>query len=496
MIHCSRTHVRVRPESLMRCGQILLLVSFSTLLAVLPARAATPPAAPDTAGPPAAAAAAAPAPPPAAAAAAAPATAPPTTPPAPVTLSIPPGAEAGPDFDVERATQAYLGLLSPAQRARSDAYFEGGYVLLLVDFLYGLGVAWLLLGTRLSARLRRLAERVTTRPNLCAALYAAQYVLVTAVLAFPLTVYIGFVREHAYGLATQTFDAWLADQLKALAIGLVLGSGAVTVLYAVIRRWPRTWWLGGAIAGVLMLALVALVAPVWIAPIFNDYKPLEEGPVRASILSLARANGVPADNVYWFDASRQTTRISANVSGLLGTTRISLNDNLLRRTAPEEIEAVMGHEMGHYVLYHTWQLFVSIGLILVGGLAATRWVYVRLLARYGQRWGVRDQADPAALPLLGAIVSAYFLLMTPVTNSLSRSTESQADIFGLNAAAQPDGFARVAMRLSDYRKIDPGPIEEILFYDHPSGRARVEMAMRWKAEHIRAAARAAGASRP
>lgn len=470
----------------MRLGPIVLLVSFSTVLAALPAVAATPEATANAT--PEATPEATPDARPAASAAQAP--------PAPVTLEIPPGAEAGPDFDVERATQAYLGLLSPEARERSDSYFEGGYVLLLVDFLYGLGVAWLLLGTRLSSRLRSLAERVTTNANARAALYGAQYVVLTAVLAFPLTFYVGFLREHEYGLATQTFGEWTADQLKGLVIGVVLGSGAVTVLYAVIRRWARTWWLGGAIAGVIMLALVSLIGPVWIAPLFNDYQPLEEGPVRESILSLARANGVPADNVYWFDASRQTTRISANVSGLFGTTRISLNDNLLRRTAPEEIEAVMGHEMGHYVLYHAWQLFVMVGLLLVAGLALTRWAYVRLLDRYGQRWDVRGQADPAGLPLLGAIVSAYFLLMTPVTNSISRSAESQADIYGLNAAAQPDGFARVAMRLSDYRKIEPGPIEEILFYDHPSGRTRVEMAMRWKAEQIRARAGAGGTSRP
>lgn len=464
----------------MRRGWILLLVSFSTLLTTLSAHAVEPPAASGVV--PGAA--------PGAAGVSASATQAPPSPTIPIALEIPPGAEAGPDFDVERATQAYLGLLSPEQRERSDSYFEGGYVLLLVDFLYGLAVAWLLLGTRLSSRLRSQADRLTTHTNLRVALYGAQYVVVSAVLAFPLTLYVDFVREHAYGLATQTFGAWMMDQLKGLVIGVVLGSVAVTVLYAVIRRWARTWWLGGAIAGVLMLGLVSLIGPVWIAPLFNDYKPLEEGPVRASILSLARANGVPADNVYWFDASRQTTRISANVSGLLGTTRISLNDNLLRRTAPEEIDAVMGHEMGHYVLYHSWQLFVIIGLLLVGGLAVTRWVYVRLIERHGQRWDVRGQSDPAGLPLLGAIVSAYFLLMTPVTNSISRSTESQADIFGLNAAAQPDGFARVAMRLSDYRKIEPGPVEELLFYDHPSGRARVEMSMRWKAEQIRRAASA------
>lgn len=411
-----------------------------------------------------------------------------------VALEIPAGAQAGPDFDVERATQAYLALLSPEERERSDAYFEGGYALLVVSFAYGLAVAWLLLGTRLSARMRRLAERVAGGRNLQVALYAAQYVALTAVLSFPLTVYQGFFREHAYGLATQSFGAWMGDQLKSLVIGVVFGALALVLLYAVIRRFPRTWWLGGAGAGVSLIALGVLIAPVWIAPLFNDYRPLEPGPVRASILSMARANGVPADDVYWFDASRQTTRISANVSGLLGTTRISLNDNLLERTSRPEIEAVMGHELGHYVLSHVWRAVLLLGLVLVVGLVLGRWAFTRLLERHGQRWDVRGPADPAGFPLLVAILSVYFFVMTPVTNSITRVAEAEADIFGLNAARQPDGFARVAMRLSDYRKIDPGPIEEVLFYDHPSGRARVEMAMRWKAEHLEEAAQAASAA--
>jgi STE24 endopeptidase len=415
----------------------------------------------------------------------------------PVTLEIPPGAEAGPDFEVERATEAYLGLLTPEQRERSDAYFEGGYVLLLVDLLYGLAMAWLLLRTRLSARMRNRADRVTGNPFLRAMLYGAQYVVVTAVLAFPLALYVGFFREHAYGLATQTLGAWLVDELKELVIGVIFVSLGVGVLYAVIRRFPRNWWLGGAIAAVAMLVLSLVIAPVLLAPLFNDYQPLEPGPLRESILSMARGNGVPSDDVYWFDASRQTTRISANVSGLFGTTRISLNDNLLRRTAPEEIEAVMGHEMGHYLLGHVWAMLISIGLLLVVGLAVGQWAFARLIDKYGQRWDVRGQSDPAGLPLLAAIVSVYFFVITPVTNSIVRESESEADIFGLNVARQPDGFARVAIRLSDYRKLDPGPLEEIIFYDHPSGRARVEMSMRWKAEQLRrAAARAAPGSAP
>src|SRR5215210_8845948 len=231
---------------------------------------------------------------------------------------------AGAAFDPEAATEAYLARLSPEARERSDAYFEGGYWLELWDFLVGLGVAWLLLGTRLSARMRDAVERWTRFRFLQSVLYAMGYILLVSLLTFPLALYEGFFREHQYGMATQGFGAWMGDQLKGLGLALMLVF---------------------AVAGLL-------IAPVFIAPIFNTYTELDRPALRESILSLARANGIPADHVYVYDASRQTNRVSANVSGVAGTMRISLNDNLLNRTSPAGVRAVMGHEMGHYVLNH------------------------------------------------------------------------------------------------------------------------------------------------
>jgi len=267
-----------------------------------------------------------------------------------VVLEIPDDAKAGRGFDVDEATDAYINLLSAEDRARSDAYMEGGYWLQLWGFVYGLGVAWLLLGTRLSARMRNLSERIGRWRWLQTFIYSVQYFLIVSLLSFPLTVYQGFFREHSYQLATQTFGAWMGDQFTGLLVGVLIGSIALTLIYGVIRKATNTWWVWGAGVSVLLLTFVVLISPVYISPLFNDYQALEEGPIRASIMSMAHANGIPADDVYWFDASRQSTRISANVSGLLGTTRISLNDNLLNRTSIEEIEAVMAHEMGHLVI--------------------------------------------------------------------------------------------------------------------------------------------------
>jgi STE24 endopeptidase len=303
-------------------------------------------------------------------------------------------------------------------------------------------------------------------------------------LIFPLTVYQGFFRERAYGLATQTFGPWLSDQAKGLAIGAVLGAVGVMAVYAVFRRAPRTWWLWGAAVTMVFMIFTIAIAPVFIEPVFNTYKPLTDEKVKEPILRLARANGISAKEVFVFDASRQTTRVSANVSGFLGTERIALNDNLLNRCTLPEIEAVMAHEMGHYVLNHVFKLLLEFGVLIVAGFAFLRWAFDRALARWGSRWGIRGIADVAGLPLLVLLLSIFFFVMTPVTNTLIRTQEVEADIFGLNAARQPDGEAEVDLKLGEYRKLKPGPIEEFVFFDHPSGYNRILMAMRWKAENL------------
>ncbi|HLE59972.1 MAG TPA: M48 family metallopeptidase, partial [Thermoanaerobaculaceae bacterium] len=373
----------------------------------------------------------------------------------------------------------------PEQRARSDAYFEGGYWLQLWGFLYGAAVAILLLATRLSARMRNLAVRITRVPVLQTALYWVGYLVATTVLSFPLTVYTGFVREHKYGLATQTFGPWLGDQAKGLAIGAVLGGLALMAIYAVIRRAPRTWWLWGAGVSLVFVGFTIAIAPVFIEPVFNKYTPLTDEKIKDPILRLARANGIPATDVFVFDASRQTTRVSANVSGFLGTQRIALNDNLLKRCSLPEIETVMAHEMGHYVLNHVSKALLQIGLLIVVGFAFVRWAFDRVAGRWGARWGIGGIADVAGLPLLVLLLSVFFFVLTPVTNTMIRTQEVEADIFGLNAARQPDGEAEVALKLGEYRKLKPGPVEEFIFFDHPSGYSRILMAMRWKAENLR-----------
>jgi len=403
----------------------------------------------------------------------------------PAVIVIPPAAQPSAHFDPQAATEAYLAEIPPAAKARSDAYFEGGYWLTLWDFLYAAVVGLLLLNLRWSARMRDLAERVTRFKPLQTLLYWVQYLLVTSILGFPLAVYEGYFREHQYGLANQTFGPWMGDQLKELLVGLVLGGLLMMALFGVVRRLPRTWHIWGAIITVLFLIFGALIAPVFIFPLFNKVTRLNDPKVTVPILAMARANGIPVKDVFQIDASRQTNRMSANVSGFGNTMRITLNDNLLRRGSPEEIQSVMGHEMGHYVLNHVYKGILFFLVLIVAGFALLRWALDWSLQRWGARWQIRGIGDPAVLPLVLLLASIFFFVLTPILNTEVRTSEQEADMYGLNASRQPDGFAEAAIHLSEYRKMSPTPAEEWIFFDHPSGRNRIYNAMRWKAENLK-----------
>jgi STE24 endopeptidase len=385
-------------------------------------------------------------------------------------------------FDVKAATDAYLNSLPSEKRGRSDAYFEGGYWLMLADFALVAAVAFGLLAGRVSARMRDAAERVSRIRFVQTGIYWLEYFFITTLIGFPLAVYEGYFREHKYGLATQTFGRWLTDRAIALALGAVLGGLLVMALFALVRRLKRSWWIWGAGVTIVFAAVLIVIAPVYIFPLFNKYTKLTDEKVRQPILRLARANGIPVDDVYQMDASRQTNKISANVSGFLGTERVTLNDNLLGRCSLEEIEAVMGHEMGHYVLNHVYKALLFYSVLIVIGFAWMRISLAWILRRYGARFGLRGVDDPAILPAAFFLIGLFFFVLTPITNSYTRTMEYEADLFGLNAARQPEGAAKVFLKLSDYRKLDPSPLEEMVLYDHPSGRTRITAAMRWKAE--------------
>jgi STE24 endopeptidase len=381
--------------------------------------------------------------------------------------------------NADAATQAYLDRLPAETVARSNAYFEGGYWLQLWNFLIGLAVSWLLLRGGLSARVRDACARLGRFAVVRDALFGAFFSIASWVLTLPLTVYQGFVREHQYDMATQTLGPWFVDQLTMLGAQTVAFALALAVLYAVIRRARERWWIWGTVAAMGLMVFAVMIGPVWIDPLVNTYKPVSDPVVKNAVLAMAHADEVPVDNVYEFDASRQTTRVSANVSGILGTASVRLNDNLLRTSLPE-IRAVMGHELGHFVMNHIYKSLTEMSLLVLAGFVFSKWAMDAMLRRHGAAWGLQGVGDVASFPLFIAVFSVWMLVTTPISNTMVRTQEIEADRFGLNLSREPHGEAEVDLKLTEYRKPDPGPIEEFVFFDHPSTRNRIHDAMQWR----------------
>ena len=185
-------------------------------------------------------------------------------------LQIPDAARPGPGFDVDKATEAYLDLLSPEQRQLSDAYFEGGYWLRLWQLLYGFAVAAVLLWSGLSRRMRDAARRVSRRSWLQTIVYALQWLVAGFLLDLPMSIYADWLREHQYGLATQDFGGWFGDQLKGLAVSLIVAPLLLALLYGAVRRAGARWWIWASGIAFAFTLFAIMLAPVFVEPLFND----------------------------------------------------------------------------------------------------------------------------------------------------------------------------------------------------------------------------------
>jgi STE24 endopeptidase len=372
-----------------------------------------------------------------------------------------------------------------AQRKQlAKEYSRGGYVLYFVNQGHGFLVLLIILATGFSARMRRWAERVTGRRWGIILIYSVLFIVLMTVLTFPLDCY-GFLREQRYEFATQDFAGWMGDQLKALGVTLVLGSLLILALYAVFKKAPRTWWLWGSAVMIGFVIFTLAIAPVFIAPLFNKFEPLHDQSLRQRILQMAHEQGIPADEVYQVDASRQSRHSNAYVAGLLGTQRIVLYDTIIGNFTPDELECVMGHEMGHYVLNHIWKGIGFFSLLILAGMWLLYKLIEKLMSRYRDRFGFDQLADVASLPLLLLIFSIYGFLLDPMANGFSRYQEHQADLFALRVAPQPAAAITAFEKFEklDLAEADPPAFIEFWLYSHPSVGRRIATAKAYVAEH-------------
>ena len=382
-------------------------------------------------------------------------------------------------FDPGAATAAWLAQVPPEAHAKAQAYTQGGYWLLLWGTLASVAAAWLILRSGVLERLRDQLERRRPRPVLTSFVLGLAFTAAAALLTLPWTAYARWWREKAYGLNNQTFGAWLGETAVSAALAAAGAALFYIGLYALIRRTGRAWWAWGAGLASLAILVLGVIAPAFILPLFNDYKPAPPGPVRDAVVQLAEATGTPSDRIFVYDGSRQSSRYTANVTGLFGTAQINLSDAMLERATLPEVRAVVGHEIGHYREQHIlWQ---AGALAVLAALAF--WIVDRSFAytaRVLRADRVRGLADPAGLPVLSVILAVLSLLATPVLNSLVRIGEERADVFSLRHAREPDGLASALVKMVEYRAARPSRLEELIFYSHPSVERRVRRAMEWK----------------
>jgi STE24 endopeptidase len=385
-------------------------------------------------------------------------------------------------FDPAAATAAYLAQLPAEAHAKAQAYTQGGHWLLLWGTLVSVAVAWLILRTGVLERVRARVETKGPRPWLAVAAVVAVYVLLEAVLSLPWAIYANWWRDTQYGLTSQALGGWLGERALALAVGLVVTVILLSLLYWLIRRAPRTWWLWGGGMVALFFMVIMVLAPVFIEPMFNTYKPAPPGPVRDAVVQMAQANGVPSDKIFIYDGSRQSNRYTANVSGLFGTARVAMSDVMFKQNADvPEVKAVVGHEMGHYVRNHVIWGALAFGVLALAGFFLVDRLFPWVARRLGA--GGAALSDPAAYPVIVVLLAVLGLLATPLISSITRITEADADRFSLERVNEPDGLARALVKTIEYRAATPSKLEEILFYDHPAVGARVRRAMEWKAAH-------------
>lgn len=379
-------------------------------------------------------------------------------------------------------TQQTETVAVPAPSALAVSYHRSGNVLWAVSTGLSLIIPGLLLLTGLSARLRRLAHSIGRRWLLTVATYAVVFTVVTALLTLPLTYYEEYVRQHAYGLSNQTLGRWLGSWLKGVAIS---GLGLALVLwipYLLLRRSPRRWWLYAGLATVPLATLVLVVTPIWVDPLFNDFGPMKDKALEARILSLAQRAGIDGSRVYEVDKSVDTRTVNAYVTGLGGTKRIVFWDTILDRLEPDQVIFVAAHEMGHFVLRHTFIFIFGAAVLSTVSLYAVHRVAGTLIVRFSHRFGFTELPDVASFPLLLLLGGIVSLILVPALLALSRYQEHEADRFALELTRNNHAAATTFVRLQQENLAvpRPGPLYMLWRGSHPALGDRIDFANQYR----------------
>ncbi|MEW9670701.1 M48 family metallopeptidase [Ammoniphilus sp. 3BR4] len=335
------------------------------------------------------------------------------------------------------------------------------------------GIYLLILGLGLTAAYKKWAEKIKGS-FFQVVIFAFLLSLTTSLFHFPQD-YFMFELRHEYGMTNEPFSSWMADKLKSFGLSVILMSPVVWILYQIVRKSPRRWWLWCWIASIPIALFFMYVQPIVLDPIFHEFSPLKDERLKEDILKLAEQADVPVDQVYEVDMSKKTNSLNAYVNGIGDNTRIVLWDTTLQKLKQDEILFIMAHEIGHYVLHHMiWLLIGTIFMIL----AALYVIYLLLewsIRRFGQSWGIDRVGDIASLPLFLLLLSILSFLSMPVQNAVSRQYEHAADVYAMEMMKDPDAAVRTFQRLAveGLSEVNPPPLVKYFLYGHPTLHERI-----------------------
>ena len=366
----------------------------------------------------------------------------------------------------------------PEPTAKALQHHRSGIVLWVVDQVWSFATLFVILGTGFSARLRNWSERIGRNWFFTIAVYWVLFTLLGSILDLPLGYYRDFVRPHAYGLSSQTIQKFITDTLTEVALSAAIGALVIWVPYLLLKKSPRRWWLYSAFALLPFIIVANMVAPIWISPLFNRFEPMNDKALETRILALADRSGIEGSRVFEVNKSVDTNTLNAYVAGLFGTKRIVVWDTTIKRMNEPELLFVVGHEMGHYVLNHVWQLLaLSMVSIMVSFYAAFRMSGI-VIRRFGSRLGFTALSDIASLPLLFALLAVVSFVTTPFTLAFSRHVEHEADRFGLEITQtnHSAGTAFVKLQTDALAVPRPGLLFQLWNGSHPALGDRIDFA--------------------
>jgi len=376
--------------------------------------------------------------------------------------------------------------LSPEKREKAIAYARSRYALHFASFAWSLLVLVAIIAWRMGPRFRDRAEGAARRRFWQAAIFVPLVLVTQAVLELPPALY-GHRLALRYEQSVQGWGSWFGDWAKSLAVGLVVAIPLVWLLYALLRKSPRRWWLWFWLALLPILVFLIFVTPLVVDPLFFRFTPLAPGHPelarKIEEVTVRAGRRIPQDRMFEMDASSKYRSINAYVSGLGASKRVVVWDTALARATTPQTLFVFGHEMGHYVLLHIPRGIAFFWALLFALLGLSSLMLARMLERPGGRWGIRGVSDWASMPVLLLVVTVAAELAQPVVNGFIRSQEHQADIFGLEAIHglgedSPRAAAEAFQILGEANLADPDPSPFIRFwlYDHPPLAERLRFA--------------------